>query len=621
MRARLVADAGAPDGGPGDQDAGTGDDDAGPAPPDAGPSAFTPQQLPPGGDVWAAAMGGGLAPHLYVVVAPGRMFRSDDRGGSFARCAAEVALWPPVAVDPADGDHVLVAGYDALLETDGVLESFDGCASFSAMPMGVEVGALLVLGDGTVLAGTELGVLRRDGAGAGAALEPWPTPLDGYWVEAMAASADGLTILIGSGGNGIARTGNGGATWSLANAGLSQGVFDWGVHALAIDETDPQHVLANTGDGLFFSGDGGASWTPRWSFGRGALAVDPFAPAFVLANGYQGPTSTWNEFTDTAGDVRTPNMRTAYVVALLFDPDVDGRAYAATKRGFFVAESRELVWAEADAGLRAWTIEAITANDQGVWLATPSGIMHRAAGTTWFSARGDGYWMESALDDVAVDEASDTLFAAGSAVYRSFDGGETLDDRADPGESGGWWCTAVATQGSRVVAGTRGGTLLVSGDGGESFGTSPWLALAFVAGATPPTVLVVARHEVGFSDDDGDTVAPWNDGVGPSDLECIAALDDGSFALATESGLLLAAGLGAPWQDAGLGAGEVTALLALGDRLVVATSDGVRMREPTGAITVLPGLQGIEVLSLALDATGGLLVGTDGDGLFRAPLP
>lgn len=613
-----VADAGSLDGGQGDEDAGVGDD-AGPGPPDAGPSAFTPEQLPPGGLVFAAAMTGGLEPRLYVVAVPGRMYRSDNRGESFRPCAADVTLDRPVAVDPADGDHVLAAGDHA------VLESFDGCATFTALPTGVEVGALLVLSDDTLLVGTEMGVLRRDGASPAAALEPWQTPLDGYWVGAMDASTDDLGILIGSHGNGIARTTNGGTAWSLANAGLTQGVLDWGVQTIAIDGTDEQRVLANTGDGVFVSGDGGATWTRRWYQGRDTLAIDPFAPAFVVAGGYDGPTSTWNEFATTAGDVRTPNMRMAFVEAMLFDPDVDGRVYAATGRGFFVADSRDLVWAEADVGLRAWRIDAIVANDEGIWLATPSGLMHRAAGTTWFGALGDGYAQESGLSDLVIDGASGALFAAGSRLYRSFDGGETLETRASPGPADAWWCAAVANLASRVAVGTRGGTLLISTDGGGTFGTAPWLAddrivdLTFAPGATLPTLLVVARHEVGFTDDDGDTVVPWNDGVGPADLEAITALDDGTFALASEAGLLLAAGLGAPWQDSGLGADEVTALLAVGDRLVVATAAGVRVREPTGAVTVLLGLQGIEVESLALDVTGELLVGTDGDGLFRGP--
>lgn len=616
-----TADAGAFDGGQGDQDAGVGDDDAGPGQPDAGPSVFTPEQLPPGGFVFGAAMGGDFATRLYVVAVPGRMYRSDDRGGSFSACADDLPLDSPIEVDPADGDHVLAAGDDTLLE------SFDGCATFAATATGAEIGALLVLSDGTLLVGTEFGVLRRDGASAAAMLEPWPTPLDGYWISSMAASADDLNMLIASDGNGMVRTSNGGTAWALANAGLSQGAIGGGVHAIAIDPTNPQRAFANTDDGVFVSGDGGASWASRWYEGRGVIAVDPFEPAFVLANGYDGPTSTWDDFINTYADVRTANMRMAAVHALLFDPDADGRIYAATARGFFVAESRDLSWAEADVGLRAWRIEAIAANDEGVWLATPSGIMHRAAGTTWFWARGDSYMQESYLDDLVLDDANGALFAVGRAVYRSLDGGETLEKRAVPDQTDQWWCYALAIQGSRVVAGTRGGRLMVSTDGGDTFGTSTWQAsdrmvdLAFVADVAPPTVVVVARHEVGFSDDDGASVVPWNDGVGPARLKAVAALDDGSFALASEAGLLLAAGLGSPWQDGGLGAGEVTALLAVGDRLVVATLDGLLVREPTGALTGMPGLPGIEVLSLALDVNGELLVGTDGDGLFRAPLP
>jgi len=81
---------------------------------------------------------------------------------------------------------------------------------------------------------------------------------DGGDVRALAvAPSDALTAYAGTGGNGVFRSRDGGATWAAARTGMGRAV----VQALAVHPRDGQCVFAGTADGhVFASYDGGASW-------------------------------------------------------------------------------------------------------------------------------------------------------------------------------------------------------------------------------------------------------------------------------------------------------------------------------------------------------------------------
>jgi hypothetical protein len=108
---------------------------------------------------------------------------------------------------------------------------------------------------------------------------------EGGGVAALAIDpATPTTLYAGTSGGGIFKSGNGGGSWSPANAGLTNP----SVPSLAIDPATPTVLYAGTtGGGVFKSVDGGASWsavntalTNRVVF---ALTVDPATPTTVYA--------------------------------------------------------------------------------------------------------------------------------------------------------------------------------------------------------------------------------------------------------------------------------------------------------------------------------------------------
>jgi len=85
----------------------------------------------------------------------------------------------------------------------------------------------------------------------------------GQWPQAIAASPDGKTLLLGTDVGGIYRSVDGGLNWTPSNDGLNgRGACDF-----VFDPNFPERVLAVTGNsldrpfhGLYLSTDGGVSW-------------------------------------------------------------------------------------------------------------------------------------------------------------------------------------------------------------------------------------------------------------------------------------------------------------------------------------------------------------------------
>lgn len=114
----------------------------------------------------------------------------------------------------------------------------------------------------------------------------------------------GVGFLYGSTANGVYKTVNGGASWSLLSGGLPNGT-SVGTTKIAIAPSDPQTVyvsIAGSGVGSAFGSlfqmmktvDGGASWTsltttPNYMLSQGwydsTLAVDPLSADTVYAGG------------------------------------------------------------------------------------------------------------------------------------------------------------------------------------------------------------------------------------------------------------------------------------------------------------------------------------------------
>ena len=81
---------------------------------------------------------------------------------------------------------------------------------------------------------------------------------------------------------GVFKSTDAGATWTAANAGLT----NLGINALAVNPATPTTLYAGTGDGVFKSTDSGETWAAASAGSRTrrlALAINPAAPDTLYA--------------------------------------------------------------------------------------------------------------------------------------------------------------------------------------------------------------------------------------------------------------------------------------------------------------------------------------------------
>jgi photosystem II stability/assembly factor-like uncharacterized protein len=310
--------------------------------------------------------------------------------------------------------------------------------------------------------------------------------VNGTVVNAIAIS--GGAMYAATGGSGVLRSEDGGASWKAVEsgaltvfsvvsdgtpvptvyAGTDQGLWrstaggDWSpiatalatnnVYAIAVDASDPSVLFAGTCmGGLYRSADGGNTWALE-ALGAAnptvfAVAIDPAHPASVYAGTDHGlfesfdGGATWNAASEVSGSV----------FSLAIDP-ASGSVYAGT-------------------------------DASGVFLS-------RNGGTTWMpSSTG---LPDASVYALAVDRSKPGLLYAGTqdgGVFRSPDGGSSWT-----ADNAGLTSTTVfslafdPSSASRVYAGTYGGGVfgnLASGPAAQPVGRRA------VVPAAPPVVVPV----------------------------------------------------------------------------------------------------------------------------------
>ena len=98
--------------------------------------------------------------------------------------------------------------------------------------------------------------------------------------------ANEVTVMVGTVGQGILRSTDGGETWLRIS--INQGMFqNQMVRALVNHPSKPEVVYAGTEQGVFKSGDAGQSWqqidSPLNDYSVWAMAIDPSDPDVILA--------------------------------------------------------------------------------------------------------------------------------------------------------------------------------------------------------------------------------------------------------------------------------------------------------------------------------------------------
>lgn len=384
---------------------------------------------------------------------------------------------------------------------------------------------------------------------------------EGGRVTALVAHAESpRRLFLAAAGGGVFRSLDDGASWQAVTEGLAS--LD--VITLAIDPGAPAVVYAGTlGDGLFRTLDGGEHWhsfspgfggariktvvvTPRgtvWlgTAEHGILRRDPGdegfrevgnpagAPVFSLL--VMSPTHLW---AGTAGGLyesfdggrawidRSDGLPSRFVKTVTSDPHHAGRLWAATGAGLALREASGQAWRPAAGGFPAVETRAVAFfGEDRIQAATAAGIFTSDdGGRTWSPTALPGH---PDVATILARENGDGLAGTAVGISRTVDGGRSWQER-----NHGLVATSILAlaedgeQRSTLYAGSGGGRVHVSRDGGRSWRPtprSPGFAPVTAMLNLPPTaeepgrLLAAAGSELRSSSDDGGTWHPWGAGL------------------------------------------------------------------------------------------------------------
>ena len=300
-----------------------------------------------------------------------------------------------------------------------------------------------------------------------AGINEW-TSLGLLGVDVQALAIDPLaptTLYAGTGGEGVFKSIDGGASWSAMNNGLT----NTDVFSLAIDPLAPGTLYAGTGSflnvegaGVFKSSDGGITWN-HISNGIGnrfvsALAIDPVTPSTLYAATAQAAEVVPAfKSTDSGGSWNALNIPLG-AWSLAIDPLTPMTLYAGSYG--FVSKSTDggTNWSNATNG--------ITLSPNFIHLAInpqTSTTLYAGTGAGVFqSTDGGGNWSlkfgNSPVTIVAIDPVNPTtLYAAAFGVFKSTNSGAEWSDVSN-GLTAGVLSLAIEPQNSNVLyAGTGDG--------------------------------------------------------------------------------------------------------------------------------------------------------------------
>lgn len=301
-----------------------------------------------GAQVRDVVVGSAEAGRVYAAARSG-LFTSADGGSEWVGMGNDQAArleWTAIAVDPTDGNHLLVG-----TNWDGVLlESHDAGTSWSVvLPfLGERRGwrclAYAPSDPAIVYGGT--GAFYSAGTFAGELLAA------GIWVST-----------------------DGGTTWEPANNAVSK---DAQVVAIAVDQIDPRVVYAaSTTHGILRSSDGGGQWAAVDGLPerRAALSValDPADSGNVLVGFQEGGVYRSTDGGNTWVSASPGLAPEAMITDIVFDPSDSSTVYAADLlSGVYQSTDGGQTWSIVSEGLRTRAVNAlaITADGEHLYAGT-----------------------------------------------------------------------------------------------------------------------------------------------------------------------------------------------------------------------------------------------------------
>jgi photosystem II stability/assembly factor-like uncharacterized protein len=306
-----------------------------------------------------------------------------------------------------------------------------------------------------------------------------------------------MTVLVGTVGQGIIRSADGGETWQ--RVGINQGLHsDALVRAVANNPKQPEMVYAGTDKGLYMSQNAGQSWqwvdSPLSNYCVWNLAIDPVEPNVMFAGtGTPTPAAifrstngghTWEQRPMEAAET-CPAVGTPRVTGIAIDPlnrrnlwvglEVDGVRHSTdrgdTWRSLNGAIPNPDVHNVAVTSGPPKTVVVVVNND--VYTSTDDGA-------TWKPVRvrevfpftyPRGIMVQPGNPKVIFLTIGDTTPGRIGTVMRSRDTGKTWESLTLPVQpnTAMWVVNIQPTDPQVVFAGSRYGYLYRSDDGGDSW--------------------------------------------------------------------------------------------------------------------------------------------------------
>ncbi len=305
------------------------------------------------------------------------------------------------------------------------------------------------------------------------------------------------TLLVGTVGQGVMRSADGGESWGRAGPG--QGMHsDCIVRCLVAHPRQPEVLFAGTDLGLYRTDDAGAHWqhldTPMNGQAVWAVAIDAADPSRVLAgtgtptqpSNYQSTDggATWErrraEFAESCPAVGVPRP-----TAIAIDPtdprsvwlgvEVDGTRRSRDGGATWEPAAPQIVNRDVHNVLVTGGADKrvfILVNDD-VWISADDGASWRNVGVRqvfpWHYPR--GITVRSDDPRTVFVTVGDTTPGRTGAVMRTRDGGATWESLPLPGQpnSAMWVVTCSREDPDLMFAGSRYGYLYRSEDGGDSW--------------------------------------------------------------------------------------------------------------------------------------------------------
>ncbi len=309
--------------------------------------------------------------------------------------------------------------------------------------------------------------------------------------------ANNMSILVGTIGQGIMRSADGGDSWR--RVGIDQGLHsDALVRCLSNLPGQPETVFAGTDKGLYRSGDAGQTWqridSPLNEYCVWALAVDPARPETMFAGtGTPNPASLFRstdggkhwEKRPMVAAAECPNVGVPRVTGIAIDPvknqdiwvglEVDGVRHSADGGDTWETINGAIpnldVHNVAVAGGPPKTVVVVVNND--VYTSTDDGSNWNRLGIreVFPLTYPRGIMVQPGSPNVIFVTIGDSTPGRTGTIMRSRDTGKTWENLSLPVEPNtAMWVVNIQPSDPKVVfAGSRYGYLYRSDDGGDSW--------------------------------------------------------------------------------------------------------------------------------------------------------